>query len=79
MQATLSIASSEHQFTGHTTQHQKALWLTDDEDVDHGYVVADITHKLHQQVVPGHKQGLGGGGGGCQTSEQISQIEAEAP
>lgn len=60
-QATLSIASSEHQFTGHTTQHQKALWLTDDEDVDHGYVVADITHKLHQKVGPWAQTGVGWG------------------
>jgi hypothetical protein len=35
---------------GHQAQHQKALWLTDDDNVDHGYVVADVTHKLHQQV-----------------------------
>jgi hypothetical protein len=60
-QATLSIASSEHQFTGHTTQHHKALWLTDDEDVDHGYVVADITHKLHQKVGPWAQTGVGWG------------------
>lgn len=50
MQAILTIANSRHRFNGYSTDNQKALFLTDDEDIEDGYVVANVTHKLHQQV-----------------------------
>jgi hypothetical protein len=46
----MSIGTAEHCFAGLATTRTKALWLTDDENVEHGYVVADVSHKLEQQV-----------------------------
>lgn len=59
-QATLTIANSEHRFTGYPAELQKALFITDDDDVeeDNAYVVADVTHRLQQQVGSGARRGV---------------------